>query len=40
LLACQETGDLVPADGGVWDGVQVGVFDAEREAREIDRLLR
>ncbi|KAJ5770622.1 uncharacterized protein N7511_002673 [Penicillium nucicola] len=39
LLACAETVDLVPADEGVWDGVQVGAFDAEREARRIDRLL-
>jgi hypothetical protein len=39
-LACGKTVDLMPADGGVWDGVHVAPFDAEKEAREIDRLLR
>jgi hypothetical protein len=40
LLARGKTVDLMPADGGVWDGVHVAPFDAEKEAREIDRLLR
>ncbi|KAJ6069371.1 hypothetical protein N7499_011258 [Penicillium canescens] len=40
LLACHRTGDLMPADGGVWKGVQAAPFYAEKEVREIDRLLK
>lgn len=40
IFACGETVDLMPADGGVWDGVQVAAFNAEKEAREIDKVLK